>query len=92
MPESRIANPKPLRVVVFASGRGSNFTALIEAQRRGELSIDVVAVLSDKSAAPVLALARAAGIEAIALKPRDYASRADFDRAIFDRAAGSISA
>jgi len=87
LPESRIANPKPLRVVVFASGRGSNFTALIEAQRRGELSIDVVAVLSDKSAAPVLDLARAAGIEAIALTPRDYASRADFDRAIFDRAA-----
>ncbi|HEX7917704.1 phosphoribosylglycinamide formyltransferase [Rudaea sp.] len=75
------------RVVVFASGRGSNFAALIEAQRRGELPIDIVALLSDKPAAPALALARAAGVEAVALSPREYASREDFDRAIFARAA-----
>ena len=87
MPESRIANPKPLRVVVFASGRGSNFTALIEAQRRGELSVDLVALLSDRPAAPAIAIARTAGVEAVAVKPRDHASREDFDRAIFDRAA-----
>ena len=76
-----------MRVVVFASGRGSNFAALVEAQRRGELSIDLAALLSDKPAAPALALARAAGIDAIAFKPRDYASRKDFDEAIFTRAA-----
>ena len=90
MPEFRTASPepsRPLRVAVFASGRGSNFAALIKAQVRDELSIDIVALFSDRSTAPALELARAAGIEAIALKPRDYASRADFDRAIFDRAA-----
>jgi len=90
LPEFRTASPgpsRPLRVAVFASGRGSNFAALIKAQVRDELSIDIVALFSDRSTAPALELARAAGIEAIALKPRDYASRADFDRAIFDRAA-----
>lgn len=75
------------RVVVFASGRGSNFAALAEAQRRDELPIEVVALLSDKPAAQALARARATEVEAVALKPRDYASRADFDHAIFDRAA-----
>lgn len=82
MPDSR-----PLRVVVLASGRGSNFAALADARRRGELAIDIAALLSDRPTAPALELAREAGVEAIALKPRDYASRAEFDRAIFDRAA-----
>ncbi len=83
------ASPKsrPLRVVVFASGRGSNFAALIEAQQRGELPIDIVALLSDKSAAAALQLARDAGVQAIALQPREYASRVEFDRAIFEHAA-----
>jgi phosphoribosylglycinamide formyltransferase-1 len=76
-----------LRVVVLASGRGSNFAALAGARRRGELAIDIAALLSDRPTAPALELAREAGVEAIALKPRDHASRMEFDRAIFDRAA-----
>jgi len=75
------------RVVVFASGRGSNFATLIEAQRRDELPIEVAALLTDKPTAPAVAHAREFGVKAVALKPRDYASREDFDRAIFERAA-----
>ena len=86
LPEPRSPSSKPLRVVVLASGRGSNFAALVEAQRRSELPIDVVALLSDRTTAHALELARAANIEAIALKPRDYSNREDFDHAIFDRA------
>ena len=82
-----MSDPRPLRVVVLASGRGSNFAALADARRRGELAIDIAALLSDRPTAPALELAREAGVQAIALKPRDYASRAEFDRAIFDRAA-----
>lgn len=89
MPEAQAPRPasRPLRIVVFASGRGSNFAALVDAQRQGELAIDLRALLSDKPTAHALELARAAGIEAIALKPRDYAIRQDFDAAIFERAA-----
>jgi phosphoribosylglycinamide formyltransferase-1 len=76
-----------LRVVVLASGRGSNFAALVEAQRRGELPIEIRALLSDKSTAPALLLAENAGIDALALRPRDYADRLAFDRALFARAA-----
>lgn len=74
-------------LVVLASGRGSNFAALLGAQQRGELPIRIRALLSDKSAAPALDIARAAGIDAIALAPRDFADRAAFDRAMFARAA-----
>jgi len=76
-----------LRVVVLASGRGSNFAALIAAQQRGELPIEIRALLSDKRTAPALLLAENAGVEAIALRPRDYADRLAFDRALFARAA-----
>ncbi len=76
-----------LDVVVLASGRGSNFAALLDAQRHGDLPIRIRAVLSDKAAARALTRARKAGIDAIALSPADYPDRAAFDRALFARAA-----
>ena len=74
-------------IVVLASGRGSNFAALLAAQTRGETPIRIRALLSDKAKAPALELARNAGIAAITLAPRDYANRASFDQALFARAA-----
>ncbi|MGH8091185.1 MAG: phosphoribosylglycinamide formyltransferase [Rudaea sp.] len=74
-------------VVVLASGRGSNFAALLEAQRQAAMPIRIRALLSDKPAAPALARAREAGIEAMALSVTDFPDRAAFDRALFARAA-----
>ena len=74
-------------VVVLASGRGSNFAALLDAQRRAVVPIRIRALLSDKPAAPALARARAAGIDATALSVADFPDRAAFDRALFARVA-----
>ena len=82
------AAASPLRLVVLASGRGSNLRAILEARRRGELQADVVGVLSDKAGAPALAIAREAGIATAALDPRAFADRAAFDAALFARVAG----
>lgn len=76
---------RPLRVAALASGRGSNLAALIAAQ----LPIDIVLVGSDKADAGALTVARDAGIPTRALNPRDYPSRADFDRALFGHVADS---
>ncbi len=74
---------KTVRIGVLASGRGSNFVALAEAQRRGELAPGEIAVLiCNKPGAPVLDRARELGIEAVCLPHRDFASREDFDRAL----------
>jgi phosphoribosylglycinamide formyltransferase 1 len=75
-----------LDVVVFASGRGSNFAALLEAQHHEELPIRIRALLSDKPNAPALDVARRANVPAHALSPRDYSDRASFDHALFARA------
>lgn len=76
-----------MRVVVLASGRGSNLEALLEAQRCGELPIDIVGVFSDKAKARALGLARERGIAAVHLDPRQFADRRSFDAALFARIA-----
>ena len=52
-------------LAVFASGRGSNFGALAEAARRGELGGEIRVLLCDQPGAPVLERARRLGIEAL---------------------------
>jgi phosphoribosylglycinamide formyltransferase 1 len=79
----------PLRIAALASGRGSNLAALIEARDRGELAADFVLVGSDKANAGALRIAGAAGIPFFSLDPRQYASRREFDVALFDRIAAS---
>jgi phosphoribosylglycinamide formyltransferase-1 len=74
-----------LRVAVLASGRGSNLHALIDAIDRSELDARIVGVYSDKAASGALALARDAAVAAIHVDPKAFATRLDFDRALFER-------
>jgi phosphoribosylglycinamide formyltransferase 1 len=69
------------RIVVLASGNGSNLQAILD-RLHGRDGIEVVGVGSDKPAARALERARAAGVET-AVFPRDeYADRAARDAAI----------
>jgi phosphoribosylglycinamide formyltransferase-1 len=56
-------------IAIFASGRGSNFDAIQAAVTTGKIEADIRAVISDRGDAPVLAKARALGIEAICVEP-----------------------
>lgn len=74
-----------MRVGVLASGRGSNFVALVEAQRRGELApAEVVLLLCNKPGAAVLQRAAEFGIESEVIPHRDYPTREAFDQALVD--------
>lgn len=79
----------PFRIAILASGRGSNFGALLAARERGQLQADFVLVASDKADAPVLRLAQAAGVPSVVLDPRNYGERSDYDLALFERIAAS---
>lgn len=81
--------PSPLRIAVLASGRGSNFAALLAACERGELAAEFVLVASDKADARALQLAQLAHIPTAVLAPGDDAERRDYDFALFDRIAAS---
>lgn len=72
----------PLRVGVLASGRGSNLQSILDACARPDFPARVVVVISDRERAAALDRARAAGIEALWLNPKDFEDREAFDRAL----------
>jgi len=76
-------NDAPLRVVVLASGEGSNLQALIDAIGAGRLPARIVAVGSDRPGCRALARAQAAGIATLVQVPRAFANRAAFDESLF---------
>ncbi len=68
-----------MRVVVLASGFGSNLQTIIDRMNDGELSIEIAAVISDKPKAHALQRARRAGISTITIEPERFENRQTFD-------------
>jgi phosphoribosylglycinamide formyltransferase-1 len=83
------SSPQAFPVAVLASGRGSNLAALIDAREAGRLPVDIVLVASDKAHAPALRHAEAHAIATLALDPKSFASRREFDEALFSNVAAS---
>jgi phosphoribosylglycinamide formyltransferase-1 len=70
------------RLGVLISGRGSNLQALIDAIAERRLDASIALVISNRADAAGLERARAAGIEAICVPHRAFATRDDYDRAL----------
>jgi phosphoribosylglycinamide formyltransferase-1 len=70
------------RVAILISGRGSNMAALIEAAKDPTYPAEIVLVVSNRSDAGGLALARAAGVATVVLDHKPFGK----DRAAFDAA------
>lgn len=70
------------RLGVLISGRGSNLQSIIDAIRRGELLASIAVVVSNRPEAAGLMRAREAGLEAVCLRQKDYASRDAYDAAV----------
>jgi phosphoribosylglycinamide formyltransferase-1 len=71
------------KLVVLASGTGSNLQAILDRVHRRE-GIEVVGVASDKAAAPALERARAASIPAGSFPGEDFTDRDARDTAMGD--------
>ena len=67
---------------VLISGRGSNLQAIIDAVASGRIDARIAVVISNRPEAAGLERARAAGIEAICLGHKAYATREEYDRAL----------
>jgi phosphoribosylglycinamide formyltransferase-1 len=71
------------KLVVLASGTGSNLQAILD-RLHGREGIEMVGAGSDKVDAPALTLARAAGIETASFPREEYAGREARDAAMGD--------
>jgi len=71
-----------LALGVLASGRGSNLQAILDACARPDFPAAVALVISDRERAPALDRARAAGVEALWLNPKDFGDREAYDGAL----------
>ncbi len=71
-----------LHLAVFASGRGSNFQAIVAAIRSGKLAARVALLLTDQAAAAARQIARDAGIAECVLAPHSFAAPQDYERAL----------
>jgi phosphoribosylglycinamide formyltransferase 1 len=74
----------PPRLVVMASGAGSNLQAVIDATRTGRLPAVVAAVVSNIATSGALARAEHAALPAITVERRPGEARGDYDARLAD--------
>ncbi|HEX9828632.1 MAG TPA: phosphoribosylglycinamide formyltransferase [Bacteroidota bacterium] len=67
-----------MNIAVFASGRGSNVEAILNAIQRGTLPARVVVLVSNKSGAGAIELARAHGIPAVHLSQQQFSGEEEY--------------
>lgn len=77
------------RIGVLLSGRGSNFLALHDAVRRGELPAAIALVVSNVDGAPGLERARERGVPAVAIPHRGEPDRAGHEAKLIAALAGA---
>lgn len=76
------------RLVILASGNGSNAQAVIDACAHGSLPAEVMAVVSDRGDAMALVRAERAGLPAVHVGRRPGETRADYDARLADLVTG----
>jgi phosphoribosylglycinamide formyltransferase 1 len=75
-----------LRIAVFASGRGSNLKAILDAIRSGSIPNALIAlVISNNSDSGALAIAHSNSIPALHLSRKQFESDESFDRTLLAR-------
>jgi len=74
-----------MNLAVFASGRGSNFSAIVKAIQQNEIRAKLRILVCDQPGALVIKRAQRAGVRVVLAKREDFSSRRDFETAIIQR-------
>jgi len=69
-------------IAVFASGRGSNFAAIIRAVKKGGVKANLALLVCDNPQAGAIAKAKRAGVKVALVKREDFPSKEDFEAGI----------
>lgn len=74
-----------MKIVVLVSGSGTNLQAILDAIAAGKITnTEVAAVISNKPDAYALERAKKAGIAGECISPKSFATREEFNQALFD--------
>jgi len=73
---------KMKRIAVFASGRGSNFSAISRAVKMGKLKAELALLVCDQPHAGVIAKAKRQKVAIALVKRQDYNNREEFEKEI----------
>ena len=71
-----------MNIAVFASGRGTNFGAIIRAVKKGKIKAGLSLLVCDNPRAAVIHKAKRAGIKVALVKREDSSSKNDFEAEI----------
>lgn len=75
------------KIAIFASGEGSNFTALCQAFKREKMSVQVALLVCDHQNVPVLQRAKNEGVPTLVVNFRNYPDKASAEAVIAARLA-----
>ena len=73
---------KKFKIAVLASGRGSNFQAILNNIKSGNLDVEINVLISDRKSAKAIEIARENGIDTVYFNIKEFPSREEFDKAI----------
>ncbi len=72
-------------IAVFASGRGTNFSAIARAVKKGKIKANLSLLVCDKAQAPVITKAKRAGVKIARVLREDCSSKKDFENRIIQQ-------
>jgi phosphoribosylglycinamide formyltransferase-1 len=73
-----------MNIAVFASGRGTNFSAIAKAVKKGKIKANLALLVCDNPKAAVLAKAKRQGVKVALVKREDSPSKRDFENRIIE--------
>jgi phosphoribosylglycinamide formyltransferase-1 len=71
-----------MNIAVFASGRGTNFSAIVRAIKKGKLKANLSLLVCDNPKAEVIKRAKQAGVKIALVKREDFTSKNEFENRI----------
>ena len=71
-----------MNIAVFCSGSGSNFQAIVDAKKRGELKADIALMVCDNPRAFALERAKREGVASLLVERKKFKSKLDYEAEI----------
>ncbi|MFH0826360.1 MAG: phosphoribosylglycinamide formyltransferase [Candidatus Omnitrophota bacterium] len=73
-----------MNIAVFASGRGSNFSAIVRAVKKGKVKAHLILLVCDQPQAGVISRAKRAGVKVAKVERGGFSSKEDFEARIIE--------